>query len=162
MAHEGSSPCSQEPSTGPYPEPDQSSPYHPILPLQDLSKYYPPTYIFVFLVVSFILPFSPIIYVCSSSPFMLHDLLILLDLTILIKLGHEYKLRSAWLCSFLHPPVTWSLFSPNIPLSTLFSITFSLCSSLNVRDQDSHSYRTIGKSIVLYFNFYYSWQKVRI
>jgi hypothetical protein len=27
---EGSSPCSQEPSTGPYPEPDRSSPYHPI------------------------------------------------------------------------------------------------------------------------------------
>jgi hypothetical protein len=23
--------CSQEPPTGPYPEPDQSSPYHPIL-----------------------------------------------------------------------------------------------------------------------------------
>jgi hypothetical protein len=30
---EGSSPCSQEPSTGPYPEPDRSSPYHPILSL---------------------------------------------------------------------------------------------------------------------------------
>jgi hypothetical protein len=27
---EGSSPCSQEPSTGPYPEPNRSSPYHPI------------------------------------------------------------------------------------------------------------------------------------
>jgi hypothetical protein len=27
---EGSSPCSQEPSTGPYPEPVWSSPYHPI------------------------------------------------------------------------------------------------------------------------------------
>jgi hypothetical protein len=26
---EGSSPCSQEPSTGPYPEPVRSSPYHP-------------------------------------------------------------------------------------------------------------------------------------
>jgi hypothetical protein len=25
---EGSLPCSQEPSTGPYPEPDQSGPYH--------------------------------------------------------------------------------------------------------------------------------------
>jgi hypothetical protein len=27
----GSLPCSQEPSTGPYPEPDQSNLYHPIL-----------------------------------------------------------------------------------------------------------------------------------
>jgi hypothetical protein len=25
---EGSSPCSQEPSTGPYPKPDRSSPHH--------------------------------------------------------------------------------------------------------------------------------------
>jgi hypothetical protein len=29
----GSPPCSQEPSTGPYPDPVQSSPYHPILSL---------------------------------------------------------------------------------------------------------------------------------
>jgi hypothetical protein len=29
----GSLPRSQEPSTGPYPETDQFSPYHPILPL---------------------------------------------------------------------------------------------------------------------------------
>jgi hypothetical protein len=31
MEPEGSLPCLQEPSTGPFPEPDQSSPFHPIL-----------------------------------------------------------------------------------------------------------------------------------
>jgi hypothetical protein len=31
MKPECSSPCSQEPSIGPYPEPDQTNPYHPIL-----------------------------------------------------------------------------------------------------------------------------------
>jgi hypothetical protein len=30
MESEGSLPCSQEPYTGLYPEPDQYSPYHPI------------------------------------------------------------------------------------------------------------------------------------
>jgi hypothetical protein len=30
---EGSLPCSQEPFTGPYPEPDQSNPHHAILSL---------------------------------------------------------------------------------------------------------------------------------
>jgi hypothetical protein len=30
MEPEGSLPCSQGPSTGPYPEPDQSNPHHPI------------------------------------------------------------------------------------------------------------------------------------
>jgi hypothetical protein len=33
MEPEGSLPRSQEPSTGPYPEPDRSNPYHPILSL---------------------------------------------------------------------------------------------------------------------------------
>jgi hypothetical protein len=31
MKPEGSLPCSQEPSIGSYPEPDQSNPHHPIL-----------------------------------------------------------------------------------------------------------------------------------
>jgi hypothetical protein len=35
MEPEGSMPCSQEPSTGPYPEPYKSNPLHPILSLQD-------------------------------------------------------------------------------------------------------------------------------
>jgi hypothetical protein len=34
MEPEGSLPRSQEPSPGPYPKPDQSNPYHPILSLQ--------------------------------------------------------------------------------------------------------------------------------
>jgi hypothetical protein len=32
---EGPLMCSHEPSTGSYPDPDQSSPYHPILSLED-------------------------------------------------------------------------------------------------------------------------------
>jgi hypothetical protein len=31
MEHDGSLPCSQKPSTGPYPEPDESSPQLPTL-----------------------------------------------------------------------------------------------------------------------------------
>jgi hypothetical protein len=37
MESEGSLLCSQEPSTGPYPNPDQSSPYLLTLSLQDPS-----------------------------------------------------------------------------------------------------------------------------
>jgi hypothetical protein len=39
MEPEGSTPCSQEPSTGPYPEPYQSNPLHPII-LLDILKLY--------------------------------------------------------------------------------------------------------------------------
>jgi hypothetical protein len=35
MQPEGLLPCSQEPYTDNYPEPDESSPYHPILALRD-------------------------------------------------------------------------------------------------------------------------------
>jgi hypothetical protein len=45
----------------------------------------------------------------------------------------------------LRPPVTLFILGPNILLSTLFSNTLSLCSSLNVRDQVSHPHRTTGK-----------------
>jgi hypothetical protein len=59
--------------------------------------------------------------------------LILLALITLTILGEEYKLCSSSLCSVLQPPVTSSLLGPNILLSTLFSNTLNLCSSLNVR-----------------------------
>jgi hypothetical protein len=64
--------------------------------------------------------------------------------------GDEYRSLSSSLCSLLHSPVTSSLLDPNILLSTLFSNTLSICSSLSVRDQVSHPYKTIGKITVLY------------
>jgi hypothetical protein len=36
----GSSPCSQEPSTGPYLEPDESNPYNPILSIQRNERHF--------------------------------------------------------------------------------------------------------------------------
>jgi hypothetical protein len=51
---------------------------------------------------------------------------------------------------FSRTPVTTSLFGPNILLNTPFSNTLSPCSSLSVRDQVSHPYRTTGKIIILY------------
>ena len=76
--------------------------------------------------------------------------LILLDFITWTILDEEYRSLNSSLCSSLHPPVTSSLLGPNIFLSTLFSNTLSLCSSLDVSDHVSHPYRTTRKIIVLY------------
>jgi hypothetical protein len=46
------------------------------------------------------------------------------------------------------PPVTYSLLGPNIPLSTLFSDSLSLCSSFSLKDQVSHTYKATGKIVI--------------
>jgi hypothetical protein len=69
---EGSIPNSQELSTCPYNEPDQSSPNHPIPPLQDPSQCYPSNYVLVFLAASFPLAFPQTYARSSSRPFVLH------------------------------------------------------------------------------------------
>jgi hypothetical protein len=71
MEPEGSISCSQEPATGPYPEPYRLSPHHPILSKIHFNIVHP--HVLVFPVVSFLLAFPPISYIHSSSPpFVLH------------------------------------------------------------------------------------------
>jgi hypothetical protein len=67
--------------------------------------------------------------------------LIFLDLIILIMSGQEHKLWSSSY-NFLQRPIASFRLGPNILLSTLFSNTLDLCSSLNVKDQFSHTYTT--------------------
>ena len=75
--------------------------------------------------------------------------LILLDLITRKIFGEKYRSLGSF-CSFLHSPVTWYLLGPNILVSTLFSNTLSLRSSLNVSGQVSHPHKTTGKIIDLY------------
>jgi hypothetical protein len=113
---EGLLQCSQEPSTGPFRNPDQSSQFNPILsthihpglPGGLFPSGFPYNNPYAFLV---------IIRATFSGN------LILLDLFILIILREEYKLCSSSLRSFIQLSVTPSLFGPNILLSTLFSYT---------------------------------------
>ena len=91
--------------------------------------------------------FSPIRATCPVH-------LILLSFITRTILGEQYRSLSSSLCSFLHYPVTSSLFGPNILINTLFSNTLSLHSSLIVSDQDSHPHKTTSKIIVLYILYF--------
>jgi len=86
---------------------------------------------------------SPIRVTCPTH-------LTLLDFITRTILDKELRSFSSSLYAFLHSPVISFLLSQNILLSTLFSNTLSLRSSLNVGDQVSHPYKTTGRIIVLY------------
>jgi hypothetical protein len=94
----------------------------------------------------FLLAFPPKSYMHSSSPPICATCpakLIILDLIILIILGEQYKLWSCAVFSSLLPFHSCLVHIYSLP-NTLFSDTFSLCSSFNVRDQVSHPYKTTG------------------
>ena len=73
------------------------------------------------------------------------------------KIGKEYRSSRSSFCSFLQSSLTSPLLDPHILVSTLFSNILSVRSSLSVRDQDSHSYKTTGKIIVLYILIFVLW-----
>ena len=79
--------------------------------------------------------------------------LILLDFITRTILGEQYRSLSSSLCSFFPLPFNMPLLGSNILLNTLFSDTLSLRSSLNVRGEVSHPYKTTCKIIVLYSTY---------
>ena len=113
MGPECSLPCSQQPATCPYREPNKSSPRSAVL-------FTIPTAIHCISPIYAQMPFSQVSLYFTSSPYVLHKS----PLSILVQ------------------SVISSLFGPNILLRTLFSKTLSLCSSFNIRDQVSQPYET--------------------
>ena len=73
---------------------------------------------------------------------------ILLDFVTRTIFGEQYRSLSSSFCSFIHAPVTSSLLGSNI-LSTPFSNTLSLRSTLHVSDQVVHPYKATVKIVVL-------------
>ena len=147
-----SSPHSQVPDTCPYPEPYRSSPY-------TISH-------FLKIRLNIILPSTPRSPKWSLSLTFPHHIPVYASL-----LPHtSYMPRPSHSSRIYHPKnIGWAAqiikllimqFSllpcynvplrPKYSLSTLFSYTLSLRSSLSVNDQVSHPYKTKGKIIILY------------
>jgi hypothetical protein len=109
--------------------------------------------VLVFPVVSFILALPPITYMHSSSP-----IRATCPAHLILRDHSNYTWRRVQvmkllIMQFSKPPVTSSLFGPNIVVNTLFSNTLSLCFFINVSDQVSHPYKTTSKNIILYIQF---------
>jgi len=150
MKPESSLPHLQVPATYPYPEPVWSSPRPHISLPEHPSSYYLPIYAWVFQVVSFpqVSPTKTLYTLLLSTiraTCPVH--LILLDTN---HIGWAVQIIELLIMQFSPLTVTSSLSGPNILLSTPFSNILSLGSSLNVSDQVSSPYKTIGKIVDLY------------
>ena len=140
-------PHSQMPNTCPYPEPARSSPY-PSHPTSWGSILVLPSHLHLGLP-SGLFPsgfptetlYTPVLHT-YYMPRPSHS-----------RFGHPNNTVWGTQIMKLHSPVTSSLLDPNVLLSTLFSNTLSLRSSLNVSHQVSHPYKTTGGIVVLYSLF---------
>ena len=140
MKPECSSLHSQLPANCPYPVTARFSPCHHIPLPEDPSNLGLPSALFPSVFHTKTL-YTPLLFLtCAKCP--AH--FILLDFITQTILGEEYRPLSSSLRSSLHSPATPSLLGPNILLSTLFSNSLSLRSSLNVSDHVSHPYKTTG------------------
>jgi hypothetical protein len=117
--------------------------------LWDLSYYYPPTYVLIFLVISFLLAFPPITYKHSSYlPSVLHALpIIILDFITLIICTFQ---RKAPRCAVFSILLSLNPFLVQIFFSASRSKPPSICAPPLMWDQVSHSYSTTGEIMVLY------------
>jgi len=141
MEPEGSLPHSNAPATCPYPEPHQSiSSTHPT---SWWSLLILPSHLRLGLPSGLFHSGFPTETLQTRATCPSH--LIFLDLFTWIIFGEEYRSLSFSLCGHHHYPVTSSFLGPNILLSTLFSNTLSLRTSLIVTHQVSHPYRRTGK-----------------
>ena len=136
MEPEGSLQRLQVPATCPYPEPDHSSPC--------LLNHFLKIHLNIIPIYAWVYPLGLTLRYPHPNPVCSFPLsmratcpahLILLDLITRTILREEYRSLSSSLWSFLRSPTLSSLLGPNILLSTLFSNTLSLRSSLNVRYQ---------------------------
>jgi hypothetical protein len=142
MEPEGPLPCSRDPATSPYPEPDRSSLYNSILFL-----YY------LFLILSphlhlglpsglFSSDFPSTSYIQSS---LLPANLILLDL-----ITRRAQVMMPLIMQFSPASYYFIPLGSRYSSQHLSSNTLSLCPSFNVRDEISHPYKTTAKMIVLH------------
>jgi hypothetical protein len=137
MEPEVSLPHSQVSATCPYTELALSSPYPHIPFHEDPSYYYPPIYDWFSQVTSYLQLFllKPCVHL-SSTPYALHappiPFFSILSPEQYLVTGRDHQ--ALHYVVFIHSPVTSSLLSPNILLSTLFSHTLCPRSALSVTD----------------------------
>jgi len=154
METEESLSCSWEPATVPYPKPNESS--------TQISAQFLRTVLKLSSHLSLRLPSgsfhsgfpSKILYALLISPMLVTSPVhfIILDFITVPIIGEGYKLWSSSVWRLPQPSATFSVLVPNTLFNTLFSDTFNLRSSVSLKDQDSHPYRTTCKIILYILN----------